>query len=264
MGIGKGDGMGLMRFFGRKLAHFLAQPRRRHARPPTSDASLLERTLRRGDVLLVEGNSRFSTAIKYLTQSTWSHAALYIGELPFPEGGRVQPLLADVDVEEGVRIVPLHRFASEHTRICRPRGLDEAAVQQLVDFMCSRVGYSYDLKNVFDLARYLIRQPPVPGHARRRLIALGSGEPTKAICSTLLAQAFESIRYPILPDIENAVQTHAGGRHQREEILHIRNYSLYTPRDFDVSPFFEVVKPRLQTGFDYRALHWGTQDDGTP
>lgn len=255
--------MSVLRFFGRKLAHFLAQPRRRHAHPGTSDAALLVRTLRRGDVLLVEGDSRFSTAIKYLTQSTWSHAALYIGEHPYPEGGRLQPLLVDVDVEEGVRIVPLHRFAHEHTRICRPRGLDEDTIQRLVDFMCARVGYSYDLKNVFDLARYLIRQPPVPGHVRRKLIALGSGEPTKAICSTLLAQAFESIRYPILPEIET-VQTQAGGHHQREEILHIRNYSLYTPRDFDVSPFFDVVKPRLQAGFDYRALHWGEQDDGTP
>lgn len=38
------------------------------------------------------------------------------------------------------------------------------------------------------------------------MIALGSGEPTKAICSTLIARAFQSIRYPILPQItqENA------------------------------------------------------------
>jgi cell wall-associated NlpC family hydrolase len=28
---------------------------------------------------LVEGNLRMSSAIKYLTQSTWSHAAIYIG-----------------------------------------------------------------------------------------------------------------------------------------------------------------------------------------
>lgn len=36
----------------------------------------LARSLRIGDVLLVEGRARISTAIKYLTQSTWSHAAL--------------------------------------------------------------------------------------------------------------------------------------------------------------------------------------------
>lgn len=74
--------MGVLQFFGRRLAHFLAQPRRNQMRPSTSDPALLLATLRRGDVLLVEGNSRFSTAIKYLSQSTWSHAALYIGEEP--------------------------------------------------------------------------------------------------------------------------------------------------------------------------------------
>ncbi|MGV8961074.1 MAG: YiiX/YebB-like N1pC/P60 family cysteine hydrolase [Stenotrophomonas sp.] len=155
--------MGLLRFFGHRLAHFLAQERHRHIRPSPIDPGLLAGALRRGDVLLVEGNSRFSTAIKYLTQSTWPHAALYIGEHPFPVGGRLQPLLIDVDVIEGVRIVPLSRFVHQHSRICRPRGLDETALNTLVEYMRSRVGYSYDLQNVLDLARYLIREPRCPG-----------------------------------------------------------------------------------------------------
>ena len=250
--------MGLLRFAGRRMAHFLAQPRPHQTRPSTSDPALLARTLRRGDVLLVEGNSRFATAIKYLTQSTWSHAALYIGEEPLVEGGKPRPMLIDADVEQGVRRIALSEFAHQHTRICRPRGLSPEAIDRLVDYLRARLGHSYDLRNVFDLARYLVRQPPVPAHLRRRMIALGSGEPTKAICSTLLAQAFESIRYPILPEIET-VLAHDGGREQRQEILHIRNYSLYTPRDFDVSPFFDIIKPRLQAGFDYRALQWSEE-----
>jgi tRNA U34 5-methylaminomethyl-2-thiouridine-forming methyltransferase MnmC len=28
------------------------------------------------------------------------------------------------------------------------------------------------------------------------------------------------------------------------------------PRDFDISPYFEVVKPTIVYGFDYTALHW--------
>lgn len=45
-----------------------------------SDFRTLCHHLKIGDVLLVEGNSKISTAIKYLTQSTWSHAALYVGD----------------------------------------------------------------------------------------------------------------------------------------------------------------------------------------
>jgi len=82
------------------------------------------------------------------------------------------------------------------------------------------------------------------------MIALGSGDPTRAICSTLIAQAFEAVRYPILPLVERVDDE------SRQEILHIRHHSLYTPRDFDISPFFTVVKPTIEAGFDYRRLRW--------
>jgi hypothetical protein len=59
------------------------------------------------------------------------------------------------------------------------------------------------------------------------------------------------VRYPILPKI-----TRAGSRAARREILHIRDSSLYMPRDFDISPYFEIVKPTIVRGFDYTTLHW--------
>jgi hypothetical protein len=45
-----------------------------------SDPETLRACLRPGDVLLVEGNQHVSAAIKYLTQSSWSHAAVYVGD----------------------------------------------------------------------------------------------------------------------------------------------------------------------------------------
>ena len=67
--------------------------------------------------------------------------------------------------------------------------------------------------------------------------SLGSGDPTRAICSTLIAQAYESVRYPILPLY---LPLHKGepARDAHEELLHIRHYSLFAPRDFDISPYF--------------------------
>ncbi|MES3014227.1 MAG: dihydrofolate reductase [Pseudomonadota bacterium] len=109
---------------------------------------------------------------------------------------------------------------------------------------------------MIDLARYLVPTPPVPTHWRRRLIALGSGDPSRAICSTLIAQAFQSLHYPILPNITLRDATDSACRQCHREVLHIRHYSLYAPRDFDVSPFFEVVKPGLGSDFDYRSLTW--------
>jgi len=245
------------RFASKWLARFLSKPRPGQTHLPTSRFERLMACVEPGDVILVEGTSRFATAIKYLSQSTWSHASLYIGDA---HGGHDEdgwPLdMVDVDVNDGVRVFSLREFAGMHTRICRPVGLGEDEIKQVIDFMLSRVGHGYDLKNIFDLMRFLIRTPPVPGSMRRKLLALGSGEPTKAICSTLLAQAFQSIRYPILPEIEIMETRSISGRAAVEEILEIRHHSLYVPRDFDVSPFFRIVKPRLEAGFDYRELTW--------
>jgi hypothetical protein len=123
--------------------------------------------------------------------------------------------------------------------------------------MIQRLGHQYDLKNVLDLARYLF-PIPLPARLRRRLIAFGSGDPTRAICSTLIAQAFDSVRYPILPVISRKKkdQTETGTSDQARELWRIRHYSLYVPRDFDASPFFEVVKPRINKTFDYRHAPW--------
>lgn len=124
-----------------------------------------------------------------------------------------------------------------------------------------RVGQHYDLRNVIDLIRYLLPTPPVPVRFRRRMIALGAGAPTRAICSTLIAQAFQSIHYPILPEIDcPSVDGADANREARSEILHIRHHSLFVPRDFDISPYFAIVKPTLQGRFDHRTLIWGFDD----
>jgi Permuted papain-like amidase enzyme, YaeF/YiiX, C92 family len=222
----------------------------------------LRRTLRRGDVLLVSGSSRLSGVIKYLTHSPWSHAALYVGEeAGLPAGGCDRHVLVEVAVGEGCISAPLSKYTRYHTRICRPVGLTEADCDAVVRYMISHLGTKYDTRNVIDLARYLFPAPPVPSHLRRRMIALGSGDPTRSICSTLIADAFEHVRYPILPNVERlAAEVPGISEFRYKEILHIRHHSLFTPADFDFSPYFEIVKPAIEGGFNYKTLNWGVGD----
>lgn len=241
---------------GSLIARYLTRPSRAPYTNPAADLERYRTTLAPGDVLLVEGNRRISTAVKYLTQSTWSHAALHVGEvLGHAANGEPQTLI-DADVVEGVRPVALGAFAGLHLRICRPVGLSDDEIRRVLDYAKARLGDRYDLKNVIDLARYLFPTPPVPTRWRRRLLALGSGEPTRAICSTLIAQAFQSIPYPILPIVTTAMVDDPGCIGCTQEILHIRHHSLFAPRDFDVSPYFRIVKPTIENGFDPRTLIW--------
>jgi hypothetical protein len=246
----------LLSKLGTRLARYLSEPRRQGTQVATTAPAALAAALRPGDVLLVEGNTRISVAVKYLTQSTWSHAVLYVGDaLGAPAPGAEAKVLIEADIVDGVRAVPLSMYAKMHTRICRPVGLSPEDLQGVIGYAISRIGHRYDMKNVLDLARYLLPTPPVPVRWRRRMIGFGSGDPTRAICSTLIAQAFQSVGYPILPDVVLEKTGDPMCMDCYRETLRIRHYSLYMPRDFDISSYFEIVKPTL-AGFDYRKLVW--------
>ena len=125
----------------------------------------------------------------------------------------------------------------------------------MIAYAIGRIGHRYDLRNVFDLARYLVPLP-VPARWRRRMLAFCSGDPTRAICSTLVALAFQSVRYPILPTIETMPAGDPDCLDCMREQWHIRHHSLFVPGDFDVSPFFAIVKPDFDENFNYRAVPW--------
>ena len=250
----------LLNNIGYRLARFLSQSDEEQESVSTCSREELEAALEVGDILLIDGTSRISTAIKYITQSTWSHAALYTGykktdsQESYPE-----PKLIEADITAGVQAVPLSMYCHMHTRICRPVGLLNDEIQKVVQFMKDKIGYKYDLKNIFDLARYLIQSPPVPKKHRRKLLSLGSGDPTKAICSSLIAQAYQLVQYPILPVFVVDETNSKAVKKSREEILHIRHHSLFAPRDFDVSPYFKIIKPSIRKGFDHHKLHWADE-----
>lgn len=245
----------LARWISERILRFLSKPTWRYAPFFAPDMEILRRALRPGDILLIEGNSRLSATIKFLTQSTWSHAALYVGEVG--GGGEEPNVLLEAEVDTGVATVPLSKYAYFNTRICRPVGLNSRDIKKVIDYALARVGKQYDTAQIVDLARYLFPYPPVPVALRRRMLAIGSGDPTKAICSTLIAESFESIRYPVLPERVDAKGANYGvAPFVQSEIDHIRRHGLYTPRDFDISPYFAVIKPMLESGFDHHKLAW--------
>jgi hypothetical protein len=197
-----------------------------------------------------------------LVLTTLSGKALYVSDsLESQNSGPGGEELVEADVIEGVRWVPLSMYGNLHTRICRPVGLTSGEIDQVATYAVSRIGHQYDLKNVIDLARYMIQTPPVPVRWRRRLLALGSGDPTRAICSSLIAQAFQSVQYPVLPESVVAKSKDPLCLDCYNEFLHIRHHSLFAPRDFDISPYFQIIKPTLKNGFDPHNLAWISENE---
>jgi hypothetical protein len=243
---------------------------------PLCDFDRLSTELRPGDVLLVEGRTRIAQAIRLITQSAWTHSALYIGRLheiadpalralvvQFYQNDHSEQLLIEAILGQGTRITPLTRYRGEHLRICRPTGLAPADAQRVAAYAIRRLGSDYDMRQLFDLARFFFPWGVLPRRWRSSLLRHSAGGTTRTVCSCLLAEAFASVDYPILPFVERG----ADGSIR----LHRRDPRLYTPKDFDYSPYFRVVKyPFL--GLDevgvYRKLPWSRSrvvySDGGP
>lgn len=251
-----------------------------HEPPPTGfplcDFERIRYEVRPCDVLLIEGRSRISNVIKQITQSSWSHSCIYIGRIHDIEdealrnkltehfsGSFNEPLVIEGYLGQGTIVSPLEMYRSDHIRICRPRGLSRTDANSVIHFSIDQLGKEYDVRQIIDLARFLIPWSVIPGSWRSSLFAKSAGESTKTVCSTMIAEAFASVEFPILPMIK---------QHEETGIELIpRNPKLFTPRDFDYSPFFEIIKyPFIELSelSTYRNLPWNRSglmaSDGQP
>lgn len=216
------------------------------------------------DVILVDGRSRVSQVIKTITQSHWSHAALYIGRIQdiqsielkkkvqlFFKGAEDVPLLIESQMGSGVMVVPVDKYRYENIRVCRPTGLNKIDNRRVLNFCIQKLGLMYDIRQILDLARFMFPWDYMPKQWRTSLFQHNAGAPTKATCSRLIADAFTSVRYPVLPEIIID--------YNNEIELVPRNTRLFTPNDFDDSPFFDILKfPRfdLADASLYQKLKW--------
>ncbi len=263
----------------RVTARILTKPRGTYNLMLPSHPQRLRAALRKGDVILVDGDQRVSEVIKYLTQSSWSHAALYIGdelvrrhperraELERVHGADVEHLMVEALMEEGVVASPVGKYERYNLRVCRPIGLRREDLQRILDEVLAQIGMTYDVKNVTDLARYFFPVSLIPRRFRRRALSFGSGLPTQVICSSIIARAFQNVGFPILPAMTPAdgPAPRPGWRAwlRRERpfypaLFHRQLPALITPRDFDLSPYFEIVKLNAVEAvrFDYRRIRW--------
>jgi hypothetical protein len=272
----------------RKIIDYLTEPLPHYQRFVWNDPQALLRHIRKGDVLLVDGDNRVSQIIKYLTQSCWSHAALFVGDELLRRGGvsadRAREAFGE-DAEEllvealphGVIASPLSKYVDYNIRIARPHRLQPDHLKLILEDALAAIGWRYDLRNVFDLARYLVPVHLVPNTLRRTALHFGSGQPTEVICSSLLGRLFAKVRFPILPQVEypdafdaadparpNLLRRIFGFDSEGfTGIFRMRHPTLLTPRDFDLSPYFEIVKFNVVADgrFDYQRIQWAEQEE---
>lgn len=236
---------------------------------PLVDFERIRYELRPGDVVLVEGRTRVADVIKMITQSPWSHAMLYIGRVHDIEDAELrarlrqywtgpddEQLVIEGILGKGTIVTRLHDYRLDHLRICRPAGISRHDAQQVTNYALRHLGDDYNVRQLLDLMRFLMPWGVLPRRWRSSLFVHNAGDNTRTVCSTMLAEAFNAVNYPILPIIK------AHGDNGIKLIK--RNPRLYTPRDFDYSPYFDVLKFPFVGDMSrerYRNLPWSEENE---
>jgi hypothetical protein len=279
----------IRQFLIRQFTRLLTKPLKNYTPRFPNNPEALKRHIRKGDIILVEGEQRISEVIKYLTQSSWSHAAIYVGDelmrRRLPQAGQLQAafgdeanfLLIEALVDGGVVAAPLSKYINFNIRVCRPHNLRKDHLEIILDDIIGQLGYTYDLQNVFDLARYFLPVSLVPRRFRRKALQFGSGLPTQVICSSMIASAFGKVGFPITPTVIRHQPQSAAPMSflQRlfprptqpslSPVFRRPHPTLTTPRDFDLSPYFEIVKFNViePSRFDYRQIVWAEDEEAS-
>lgn len=233
-----------------RLSQTLTKEPAKEGKNTLCDFDELKHEIRPGDVLLIAGQSPVSRAIRNVTSSPWTHACMYIGRIhEIPEeivrkylfqGDPSTQLVIESLLGKGTVVSPLDEYKYDHVRICRPEGITPDDVDKMRYFLIGQLGREYHVRHAIDLGRFLFPWPILPRRWRSTLFQHHPGDVTKTVCSTLIAEAFQLVHFPILPEItENS--------HNDYEVK-VRNVKLFTPSDFDYSPYFNIIKyPILST-----------------
>jgi len=234
---------------------------------PPNDFKQLCYEIRPGDIILVEGRSRVSEVIKLITQSPWTHSALYIGHLydikdpllrqqleHYYLDGSEEPLVIEALLGEGTVVHSINKYKHDHLRICRPTNITPKDAQKVIKYGINELGNEYHVRQLFDLARFLIPYSLLPRRWRSTLFMHNTGPVTRNVCSSMISEAFQQIKFPILPVTKKL----DNGQYS----LYMRNPRLITPKDFDYSPYFEIIKYPIY-GFDriamYKKMPWNKE-----
>jgi hypothetical protein len=230
----------------------------------------LYRVIRKGDVILVEGDSQISRMIKLFTQSTWSHSALYVGEELLINGSDhreavinqfgdddAQHMIVEAFATTGVIASPLRRYRDFNIRVCRPCGILPPDIDAVVSEVIGNLGRRYDHRNIIDLG--LLLMPPLLNPFKKRAIqaCLGNCNEFQVICSGMIAKAFQRVGYPIIPALGPIPKNGSNPKtNPYGASLIMRHYSQIMPKHFDISPNFQIIKFNIIEGgvFDYKTL----------
>lgn len=196
-----------------------------------NDMARLQRVLRPGDVILIEGEHWVSDWIKVFSYHTWTHCVLWVGSSP-PLSPAVNPdfvepggNILEALMTHGVILSNLEKYRPFNLRICRPVGITRDQLRRAIRYATDRVGCPYDELNVSQFVHFTFSADHDP------TTAIGLLHEDKFTCSSLIAAAFASVNLPVIHFYDEK-----SGEYVPFHATQVQ------PKDFDLSLNFQVIK----------------------
>lgn len=166
-------------------------------------------------------------------------------------------MVIEAFVGKGVIADPLKKYRDYNFRICRPYGISPSDLREVIADVINNLGKHYDHQNIVDLGLMLLPKFLNPFKKQAIKACLGSCNDFQVICSGLIAKAFQQVGYPTVPRLRPSssrrpeIQANPYGSRPV-----MRHYSQILPRDFDLSPNFEIIKFNIvESGqFNFKVL----------
>ena len=118
----------LLKLLGTQLAKFLTKEHIFEDVYYRTSINDIKTILKSGDVVLIEGQSRASSEIQFITGSNWSHAAIFIGTTDL-----FSHCLIEVTAVKGCVYTDLNAYKKHNVRVCRPIYLNNKKKRILIN-----------------------------------------------------------------------------------------------------------------------------------
>lgn len=229
-----------------RIWKYLEKEKKNYVLPFENNIEGLKEAIKPGDVLLVSGISRLSNIIKIVTKSHWSHSTLYIGEGKILEADNIIYTKNGLEkIERSVVIEnPIEKYQKYNIRVKRPHQLTEEDLSIILNEAKKYLGKDYDRKNLYN---FLLGFLGFKKFDYRKSM----GSEGSYTCSALIANLFQSVKYPILPEV---VIFEDGKR-----LVVNKNYTHISPGDFDLasSQFWQTISFQgIGKSSHYKDIPW--------
>ena len=195
-----------------------------------NDVADLKRILLPGDVLLVEGETGLSDWIKIFSTHTWSHCALFVGNQFLFAATKpknfveAKPNLVEAIITRGIILSNIDKYKNCNLRVCRPKNLTRKDRETVIRFALDKVGLPYDQENIYRFMSLPFNEKSRPTDD------IGASKAGRYTCSSLIATAFRQIGLDVL---------HFYDKETKKLVPY--HTSQIQPKDFDLSPNFEII-----------------------